>query len=91
MVKYTTTARVANANTFGAYGFTDWVLNVEKDVSGRRYQPQSNPVSMPGTASYSIYAIRGTTLYMGDFATGDGTTPATRPAALRTTLPYERQ
>ena len=90
-VRYTTAARVANANMYAAYGFTDWALNVEKDVSGRRYQPQSNPVSMPGTQSYSIYAVRGTTLFMGDFATGDGLTPQTRPAALRTTLPYERQ
>jgi hypothetical protein len=84
-----TAAQVTIANNTAYCGFTNWVINVAKDVTGLDCGDWSfNPAGM---TFYDIWKVEGNFFYMGasDY-TYDGLTPATRPITFSSS-PYIKQ
>jgi hypothetical protein len=76
---YTDPSLVQAANAIpGYYGFTNWVLNQPKDVTGLKRIGSSSPEHAKGEKFYTIVKIDKDILYMGDYSSGAGTSDATR-------------
>jgi len=50
----------------------------------------TEPADLAGTIVYDIYKLDGNSLFFGDSATGDGTTPALRPSRLESSASYSK-
>jgi hypothetical protein len=76
---YTDPSLVQAANAVpGYYGFTNWVLNQPKDVTGLKRIGSSTPEHAKGEKFYTIVKKDNDILYMGDYSSGAGTSDATR-------------
>ena len=85
-------ASVTAANTAPLYyGYSDWVLNTSKDIAGKKATDSDEAENAVGVINYDIFKIDGTKLSLGDNDTGTGTSDATRPTALDTTLTVTKQ
>lgn len=66
---------------FGNYGKSDWALNVEVEITGKKDDGSAEPE----TTEYNIYSVSGTTLCLGQTSdSNDGKTDAKRPTTLAT-------
>ncbi|MEN9809207.1 MAG: hypothetical protein RLZZ488_774 [Pseudomonadota bacterium] len=66
---------------FGNYGKSDWALNVEVEITGKKDDGSAEPE----TTEFNIYSVSGTTLCLGKTSdTNDGKSDAKRPTTLAT-------
>lgn len=72
------------ANERQYYGYNNWVANVPKNVSGKKFTADSADADTVtvGRKYYDIAKVIGQRLHAGDDATGDAQSEATRPTAL---------
>lgn len=71
-------------------GFSDWALDVAKDLTGATCGDEK--MASAGDKMYNIYAISGNQLTLGETTDElDGKTPETRPTELDSTYVYTRQ
>jgi hypothetical protein len=77
-MRYGNAVAVSGANASAYCGFTDWQLNVEKDISGLSCTGINQDAV--GSHHYSIFKIQNGNLYLGQTdATHDGNSVAARP------------
>ncbi|MGE0174694.1 MAG: hypothetical protein AB7T49_18020 [Oligoflexales bacterium] len=85
-------ALIATYNQNNGYGYSDWQPGIYKEVGGRAYTPDTAVIPHePGKVVYSIIAYDEQFLVDGDFTTGDGDSPLTRPRDVRTKFPFFRK
>lgn len=75
---------VDDANKKQLYGYSDWAVDIKKDVAGR-VSSSGEKEDANGTVSYKIFKLDGGKYYSSDNATGDGSTPEKRPTSINTT------
>jgi hypothetical protein len=75
---YTNSVAVSSANSSSFCGFTDWQLNVEKEVTGLVCAGEQQMAA--GTRHYDLFKFENNMLYVGlKDAAHDGTAPEKRP------------
>lgn len=79
--KNSTEATVNNIDV--ACGFSNWVANVEKNITGLICY--GNQVAAAGSTTYQIFKIENDKLYLGDLSSGNANSPTTRPTLMGTT------
>lgn len=67
---------LANQNQY--YGFTHWKLNRPKVVTNLKRNKEASPEHASGDKFFTIVKIEKDRLYMGDYASGAGTSDKTR-------------
>lgn len=79
------------ANNDSGYGYTDWVIDVAKDVTGKAYNDEATAEVAAGFKSFNIVKIEADKLTFGDVATGNMQTAETRPTGLSSALILTKQ
>lgn len=77
---------VDTLNSTNAYGFNDWQINVEKDITGLSPDAESEPIPQKGETLYQIYQIIDNKLMIGDPRTGNSSTEEERPTEVNKDL-----
>jgi hypothetical protein len=89
-MKYTRQDMVDAANSMAVYGYTDWQLNVPKDIAGKEAWPGDGFNSTNGTHVYNVFKLMSDDrLYLGDNEADenyDGSSDENRPRVLGAAL-----
>ncbi|MGE0174024.1 MAG: hypothetical protein AB7T49_14600 [Oligoflexales bacterium] len=84
-------AQLDSYNDLGAYGYTDWVLNEPKDITGRAFGTTStDAVAAAGELDYDVIAIADGYMTIGLTESGDGKSTVTRPKELLPNVIFRR-
>jgi hypothetical protein len=78
---------VFDANDMGIWGYTDWEINVEKDIVGRRFRADAEVTFYEEQEFYDIVKISIRSIYFGNKA---GETEDDRPSSYSPT-PFVRE
>jgi len=73
---------VTEANTEAFLGYTDWVKDVEKDISGKKSSSSAKTERSVGSLTYTIVKVQDNKWYGGDMAENDGSSEAKRPTTV---------
>lgn len=73
---------VTDANTEAFFGYTDWVKDVDKDISGKKSAPSEEAELGVGSVVYTIVKVQDNKWYGGDMSTNDGLSEAKRPTTV---------
>jgi hypothetical protein len=85
---YSSQSRVDAANAAAHFGYTNWVVDQPKDISGRAFSATDTvPAQVNGTRYYGIYALAHSSgtwslQYGDDSGVDDGSSDALRPTSL---------
>lgn len=74
-------AEILNAEP-SVYGFNNWTLDVYRDITGLKFDADSEPEETKDHLCYNLIKIEDGGIYLGDFITGNCKTEATRPTAI---------
>jgi hypothetical protein len=74
------------------FGYQDWVTNVSKDISGKKFAEDSEKaVAKVGDAEFDIVQLKEGFLRFGDSDTGDGKNEKNRPTGLDKTISFIKE
>ncbi len=90
-LRYSQAEYVENANEKAIYEYTDWVINTDKEIAGKKASSSDTAEPSIGDFDYDIFKIDGKTLKLGDSDTGDGTSLDKRPTALDESIVATKQ
>ncbi len=86
---YIDSSLIAPANTASEHEYTDWAVNVPKNIAGKKSASNSKPNSSIGSESFLIYKIDdGEGYFMTSDAVNDGKTASTRRVGLNENLKF---
>ena len=77
--KQTGELSVDTLNSNESYGYNDWEINTEKDITGLAPDSESDRMPQLGEVLYQIYKISENKMMIGDPGTGDSTSEEKRP------------
>ncbi len=79
---FTDSRAVTMANKSKSYGFSNWVINQARNVSGMKRDKTASAEHAVGEKFYTIVQIQKNKLYMGDYASGTGTSAKERLSSI---------
>lgn len=80
---------IASANTASEFEYTDWAVNVPKNIAGKKFDSNSKPNPPSGSESFLIYKIAdGEGYFMTSDAVNDGKTASKRRVGLNENVKF---